>query len=520
MKKLIVLLVIVCLMLTACKDKEVVSQQETLEDSQTTQVEHNNSEVQIPVITEADVLIIRKKANQVENDVFVSSDSWSCGENDEGKIAIPHEPDTQFDIYYMCEKFDTKDKVINYLTTALTVMNAQEQIRSRTDSGLFAEINGATGIAPWEGVDGTDWDTAKVIDFAVGDQSVDAVIQVFDAADDSYDTYEGHYIYEDGWKEDSFNIRTTDVGVQNEPALPNEGNKSELVLMDTLKGTVKVPRGLLSFLNDLDDDKDNSLIQILSKDMDQDGNVEYVVSFGPDKETYDTNYVIRDTQSNYQLLKPEIQSGGYYIYDISLINLESSRQSYIYTGITNGAFLEGVGVYGISDSEVIQLYYGASATGSGEDLVEDGNNDGTFDKAVAYRHFSRFERISTSNWNGQNFDEPVDSFKNDESGFVYPKSTEDLIETYIEAVFLGAKEETNQMTSLEMVSDFDILSVFEDTSEFYYFMAFDDVEYKVIKADKETKIMTMTKEDVTVQFTLNFDSTDQRWMIASIEEAS
>lgn len=512
MKKLIVLLVIVCLMLTACKDKEVVSQQETLEDSQTTQVEHNNSEVQIPVITEADVLTIRKKAEQVVNDVFVSSDSWSCSENDEGKIAIPHKPDTQFDIYYMCEKFDTKDKIINYLTTALTVMNAQEQIRSRTDSGLFAEINRATGIAPWEGVDGTDWNTAKVIDFAVGDQSVDAVIQVFDAADDSYDTYEGHYIYEDGWKEDSFKFMTTDEDTNV--------SKDELVSIDTLKGTVKVPRGLFSFINDLDDDKDNSLIQILSKDMDQDGNVEYVVSYGPDKEIYDTNYVIRDTQSNYQLLKPEIQSGGYYIYDISLINLESSRQSYIYTGITNGAFLEGAGVYGIGDSEVIQLYYGASATGSGEDLLEDGNNDGVFDKAVAYRHFSRFERISTSNWNGQNFDEPVDSFKNDESGFVYPKSTEDLIETYIEAVFLGAKEETNQMTSPEMVSDFDILSVFEDTSEFYYFMAFDDVEYKVIKADKETKIMTMTKEDVTVQFTLIFDGGDQHWKISSIEGAS
>lgn len=124
------------------------------------------------------MLTIRKKANQVENDIFVSSDSWSCSENDEGKIAILHEPDTQFDIYYMCEKFNTKDKIINYLTTALTVMNAQEQLRSRTDSGLFAEINGAMGIAPWEGVDGTDWNTAKVIDFAIGDQSVDAVIQV------------------------------------------------------------------------------------------------------------------------------------------------------------------------------------------------------------------------------------------------------------------------------------------------------------------------------------------------------
>ncbi|GGH36639.1 DL-endopeptidase inhibitor IseA family protein [Paenibacillus segetis] len=514
LKRLIILLGIVCVLLTACKDKQVVSSLVVPENSPTTQTELDDAELQRTQITEADVLSIRKKADQVENDVFVSSDTWLCNENDEGQIAIPH-TDTQFDIYYMCEKFNTKDKIMNYLTAALTVRNAQEQISSRMDSGLFAVINGATGIAPWEGVDGRDWDTAKVIDFNVGDQSADVVIQVFDAAFDSYDTYDGHYIYEDGWKEDSFNIRTIDEGTQNEQTSSDDVNNSELVSIDTLKGTVKVPRGLLSFINDLDEDQEDNLIQILSKDMDQDGNVEYVVSYGPDKELFDKSYVIRDVQSNYKLLKPELESGGYYIYDISLVNLEGSGQSYIYIGITNGASLEGAGVYSISNNEVINLYYGASATGSGEDLLEDDDKDGVFDKAVAYRHFSRFEMISTSNWNGKTFDKPVDSFKNSETGFVYPKSSEDLIETYVEAVYLGAEKEMNQMTSPEMTSEFDVLSVFKNTSEFHYFMAFDDVEYKVIKADKNTQIMNMTKGDETVQFTLNFDSKEQRWKIAS-----
>lgn len=445
MHKLLVLLCIVGLMLTGCK-----------EDLQMDSVAPKFSEAPKASelgITEADVLVIRQKAEQLEKDVFVSSDTWACSDNDEGKVAISSEQSgTGFTFYYMCDNFDTKDEIINYLTTELTLKNSQEVIATRMDSGLLAEINGKISIVPWEGTDTLDWDHAKIIDFQVGDQRVDATIQVFDYGSNTYDTYEGVYTYENGWKEDSLRVKAMVT------------DESEEVSVDTLKGTVTIPNRLMMFLNDLNHSENNmKLIQILSEDLDKDGYTEHVVSYGSDAERYEITYVIRDKESTYQLLNPEINSGGYSIYNISLISMEGSEQRYIYTGITNGASLVGTAIYSVSGQEVTELYHGASATGEGEDQLEDEDKDGVFDKVVAYRYFQYHTWIYTSYWNGKAFDESVDSFNNDVSGFVYPESSKALIETYVEAVFLGAEEEIKKLVTPEMVNAFDVRVVFPNS---------------------------------------------------------
>lgn len=216
MNKILVLICIVCLMITGCKEN-IGSKEAASEYLQITSGEPQYSEESSLGITEADVLLIRKKVEKVESNIFVSSYSWRCSENDEGTVAIPsEETETGFEFYYMCQNFDTREKIMSYLTTALTMKNAKDEITSRIDSGLLAEIDGEMSIVPLEGTDTLDWDNAKVIAFHVEDKSAEATIQVFDVGFNTYDTYEGSYIYENGWKEDSLKVKAPDADRSNE----------------------------------------------------------------------------------------------------------------------------------------------------------------------------------------------------------------------------------------------------------------------------------------------------------------
>ncbi|WP_068614799.1 DL-endopeptidase inhibitor IseA family protein [Paenibacillus tuaregi] len=221
MRKAVLLFVIAAVILTACRSgqKQGVGTDSRSQESvhmtvprSTTGNDLSEGEAeakpdqkapQIKKPRASDILQIRRKAEKLRNDIFVSSSAWDCNKNNEPKIAVPSADNGQFDIMFMCTPYDTKEKILNYLSKAVTKRYAETMIRDHVESGLMAEVNGKMGVAPFEGVDTLNWDKSKVVELHTEDNQAEAVIQVWDEADQVYDRYRAIYLYEDGWKENS-----------------------------------------------------------------------------------------------------------------------------------------------------------------------------------------------------------------------------------------------------------------------------------------------------------------------------
>ncbi|CAH1215288.1 hypothetical protein PAECIP111893_03912 [Paenibacillus plantiphilus] len=196
MKRVIAAFAVLVLLLTACK--ETSQQGHEVENRPKAEsadsIKHD--------INKTDIYHLRMKAERANQDIFQSSEAWNCSKDTEPEIAIPSDSNGQFDIYYMCSKFDTREKMMSHLTKAFTKETAAAMIDQHIDSGLMAEVKGRMGIAPYEGVPSLDWDEAEVVELTTGRNEAQAVFKVWDPADEAHYTFMTTYIYESGWKEE------------------------------------------------------------------------------------------------------------------------------------------------------------------------------------------------------------------------------------------------------------------------------------------------------------------------------
>ncbi|MNU50236.1 hypothetical protein D3C71_391980 [compost metagenome] len=214
MRKAALLLFAAVVIATGCNstEEQPAVTVKTSEASPNTPSTEHVKEVQIKEPTTSDILRIRTKAEEVQSDIFVSDSAWECAKNKEPEIAVPSAENGQFDIYFMCPSYGTREKVVNHLTKAVTKASAEKMINDHISSGLMAEVGGRMGVAPYEGVDTLNWNKSKVVDLHIKQGQAAAVIQVWDEADQEYDTYRATYIYEGGWKENSLDFVTAQAG--------------------------------------------------------------------------------------------------------------------------------------------------------------------------------------------------------------------------------------------------------------------------------------------------------------------
>ncbi|ASA19444.1 hypothetical protein [Paenibacillus donghaensis] len=139
------------------------------------------------------------------------------------------------------------------------------------------------------------------------------------------------------------------------------------------------------------DDSGDPLVFSQKEDLDLDGNMEIVLAYGNDdpdpKMAFISRvYVLREVDGEITRLDDEtIATGGYGVRDIKLIHLEDMPQTYIYCGLSNGGGLVGFAVYGISGDSIQTQAYSASASGAGEDVLQDSDGNGSFDSYVQNR---------------------------------------------------------------------------------------------------------------------------------------
>ncbi len=130
-----------------------------------------------------------------------------------------------------------------------------------------------------------------------------------------------------------------------------------------------------------------SLIYFQQEDIDLDGNEEAVAAFGnagdengnEEDVTFNEIYILRNQGGNIVQIGDNLNNGGYGIDEIRLVELEDRDEKVIYLGLTNWVSMTGFRLVGVSGDTLDELAYSASATGSGEDVLLDGNENGKFD---------------------------------------------------------------------------------------------------------------------------------------------
>lgn len=190
------------------------------------------------------------------------------------------------------------------------------------------------------------------------------------------------------------------VGCSNEGNGNTIGKSSEMNSIDTKEESSDVPmetndshnnlNPLQKYIDFIKEDHDERVAFTAKEDIDLDGYDEIVVAFGNSNENPQSGYVselyiLRDHNGDIVQLGDNLVGGGYGTYEVKLIRLQNKRQTYVYCGITNGGGLVGFQIYGLSGNEPVQVGYSASATGSGDDVLKDYNNDGQFDGYVQNR---------------------------------------------------------------------------------------------------------------------------------------
>lgn len=81
-----------------------------------------------------------------------------------------------------------------------------------------------------------------------------------------------------------------------------------------------------------------------------------------------------------------LNSGGYGVNDIKLIQLDGRDDPMIYLGLTNWDSMIGFNLFELAGDRVENPVYSASATGAGEDVLLDTDNNGRFDRYEQRRY--------------------------------------------------------------------------------------------------------------------------------------
>jgi len=122
------------------------------------------------------------------------------------------------------------------------------------------------------------------------------------------------------------------------------------------------------------------------EDLDRDGLEEAVVAYGPSNDDLTDIYVLKNRDGQIVQLGDNLNSGGYGVNDIKLIQLDGRDDPMIYLGLTNWDSMTGFNLFELSGDRVENPVYSASATGAGEDVLLDTDNNGRFDRYEQRRY--------------------------------------------------------------------------------------------------------------------------------------
>jgi hypothetical protein len=138
-------------------------------------------------------------------------------------------------------------------------------------------------------------------------------------------------------------------------------------------------------------DNNEHILFFANKDIDLDGKNEIIIAAGTPESEYVPTYfsqvlVFREEDNDLVQIDENLAgTSGYSVYEVKLIKMQDLPGEFLYLGLTNGVSLFGFSILELKNNHFIDFCYSASATGSGNDVLKDFNNDGQYDGYIKNR---------------------------------------------------------------------------------------------------------------------------------------
>lgn len=151
-----------------------------------------------------------------------------------------------------------------------------------------------------------------------------------------------------------------------------------------------IPQIYKEYIQQFNPDSKDDICFFAIEDMDLDGINEIIIGTGTSGDFPHLNCVsqlciLSNENGVIKQLGDDLCGSGYMVYQVKLIQMQDDPKKYLYFGLTNSANLTGFKIIGLADNMPYELCYSASATGAGEDILMDFNNDGQYDGYTQYR---------------------------------------------------------------------------------------------------------------------------------------
>ena len=311
------------------------------------------------------------------------------------------------------------------------------------------------------------------------------------------------------------------VGCSSNNHLENRGNKEASVFQQKYIDFIK---------DNLDYDEKDTVTFFAKEDIDLDGNNEVVIALGHSDEESSLSYIsqvyiLRDNNEKIEQIGENLNGYGYSVNEVKLIQLQNKNKKYIYCGLTNSANLTGFKIIELVDNQPQEVCYSASATGAGNDVLKDFDNDGQFDGYVQNRWsydvlYYSIDRIFTL----KNDDFIISKTKVDLPE--YPDNVKEVVVQYLTLRVLNIEKSLEVDLRLAELCEYNKANYFDFSSESWYTALYNticefdekinfDINENSDFAEVEVFYVGEYKKEYKYKFYLT--KSDSKWHIVSIE---
>jgi len=290
-----------------------------------------------------------------------------------------------------------------------------------------------------------------------------------------------------------------------------------------------IPRKYTDYIKGKNDyDKNDNILFYNKEDIDLDGNDEIIIASGIYGEDHFSSYIsqiyiLHDNNGEIEQLGENLAYGGYYVYEIKLIQLQNKPNKYIYCGLTNGENLTGFKIIELTNNETKEIYYSASATGAGNDILKDFDNDGSFDGFVQNRwsYDVLYYTLSRTFTFTNNDFELIDTYVEIPE---YPNNIKDVIIQYLSLRVLNVEKSSEVDKLLSELCIYDKANEFDFSTDEWYLaiqnsLFFDDaIKFDIIENGNDAEVTVILLDDNDKEYKRKFHliNSDNRWIIDSI----
>lgn len=274
------------------------------------------------------------------------------------------------------------------------------------------------------------------------------------------------------------------------------------------------------------------LQKILKEDLDHDGKLEYVLTFGIEKEEIYNIFVVREDDGYHIIDKLEDPVIVVHINtDVKIMKLDQTDQKFIvvYSIGDGGAYSEGFSIYALENNHIKSINSDfPNATGQGIRTLKDTDHDGVFE-SVDYYEFSDTQEhtiVVYQKYDGTGPEKKEILYKNKSKKFVYPSDPKAVILNYLEVDYLMKWfdlpfPEMDQLTDPSARQTYD----FEDAVDFsgLAYLSYPVLELSIneVSSDDNRKIFLVKdnslEERAKKEITFTLEKQSGKWKIMSIE---